>query len=231
MSTLLLRLAAPMQSWGVTSKFETRQTERAPTKSGVLGMIASSLGRKRNESISDLQSLRFGVRTDREGDLLRDYHTAKPANPKKSPYVTNRYYLSDAVFLVGLEGDIALLQQLDNALQNPMFPLYLGRRSCPPEGKISLGIREDKALYEALSEEPLLSKAPPKQTSCRITIDAGDKNKSVYMLRDLPISFDFTNRQFGIRRVYEAPPINIKNEDDQIFPVETTHDPLLELEE
>ena len=37
MATLLLRLAAPLQSWGSDSKFETRKTDREPTKSGVVG--------------------------------------------------------------------------------------------------------------------------------------------------------------------------------------------------
>ena len=32
MATLLLRLAAPLQSWGADSKFETRKTNRDPPK-------------------------------------------------------------------------------------------------------------------------------------------------------------------------------------------------------
>ncbi|MBR0232783.1 MAG: CRISPR-associated protein Cas5, partial [Synergistaceae bacterium] len=37
MSTLLLKLAGVLQSWGVESKFETRRTLGFPTKSGVIG--------------------------------------------------------------------------------------------------------------------------------------------------------------------------------------------------
>lgn len=44
MATLLLRLAAPLQSWGSDSKFETRKTGREPTKSGVVGLLAAALG-------------------------------------------------------------------------------------------------------------------------------------------------------------------------------------------
>ena len=44
MATLLLRLAAPLQAWGAESKFETRRTLHYPTKSGVIGMLAASLG-------------------------------------------------------------------------------------------------------------------------------------------------------------------------------------------
>ena len=134
MATLLLRLAAPLQAWGADSKFETRKTNREPTKSGVIGLLAAALGLRRDESegLARLTGLRFGVRVEREGQLLVDYHTAKTQDEKNS-YVTYRHYLQDAVFLAGLESeDAALLQQLQDALQHPAFPLYLGRRSCPP---------------------------------------------------------------------------------------------------
>ena len=104
MSTLLLRLAGPMQSWGTESKFDVRKTAKEPSKSGVIGLLASALGRQRDEPVDDLVQLRFGVRVDREGILQRDYHTAK-AKGDKEGYVTNRYYLADAVFLVGVEFD------------------------------------------------------------------------------------------------------------------------------
>ena len=52
MSTLLLRLAAPLQSWGASSKFGRRATEREPTKSGVIGLVAAALGIRRTEARS-----------------------------------------------------------------------------------------------------------------------------------------------------------------------------------
>ena len=100
MATLLLRLAGPLQSWGVDSKFETRGTLDFPTKSGVIGLLAAALGYSRDEPLDRLNKLKFGVRVDKEGVRLHDYHTAKG---KKDTYVTHRYYLSDAVFLAGLE--------------------------------------------------------------------------------------------------------------------------------
>ena len=117
MATLLLRLAAPLQSWGADSKFEIRKTEREPTKSGVIGLLAAALGLRRDDAagLQPLCGLRFGVRVDREGALLEDFHTAGNPTPRQvqaarrkgrtpdAPYVTRRYYLADAVFLVGLE--------------------------------------------------------------------------------------------------------------------------------
>ena len=124
MSTLLLRLAGPMQSWGTDSKFDVRRTQREPSKSGVIGLIAAALGipRQDQEILHTLASLRFGIRVDREGTMIRDYHTAHPG--KGSPYVTHRYYLSDAIFVAGLESkDEELLNKIGKALQAPVFPL------------------------------------------------------------------------------------------------------------
>lgn len=72
MATLLLRLAAPLQAWGADSKFETRKTGREPTKSGVIGLLAAALGLRRDEheALLRLTGLRFGVRVEREGQLL-----------------------------------------------------------------------------------------------------------------------------------------------------------------
>jgi CRISPR system Cascade subunit CasD len=234
MTTLLLRLAAPLQSWGVDAKFDRRGTERIPTKSAVIGLIAAALGRRRDESIDDLNTLCFGVRVDREGALLRDYHTAKS---EKAAYVTHRYFLSDAVFLAGLEGDEKLLSVINQALVSPAFPLFLGRRSCPPEGNVSLGIRIGKTLLEALREEPWLvsdwaKKKEAPQVRLRIVTDAAEKDINAYFQRDVPVSFNQTHRKFGFRRVYEPAPLAFFNSHSRraVPPRPTVHDPMTELE-
>ena len=232
MSTLLLRLAAPLQSWGIDGRFENRRgTQRAPTKSGVIGLIAAALGRRRTEGIGDLAALYFGVRVDREGELLRDYHTIISRDyytSKKSDYITHRYYLSDAVFLAGFEGDDALLHEIDNALSCPEFPLFLGRRSCPPEGRVSLGFRE-KPLEEALREEPLLVVDHGNRAKdfdrLRILIDSAPR-KIGHFTNDKPLSFDQRQRVYGYRFMREfavAKPATGREPS-------TNHDPLLSLE-
>ena len=155
MATLLLRLAAPLQSWGSDSKFETRKTDREPTKSGVVGLLAAALGLRRDdtEGLARLNGLRFAVRADQEGSLLVDFHTAKS---RDTSYVTYRHYLQDAVFLAGLESeDEALLRELEAALRHPVYPLYLGRRSCPPTLPLCLGVCPG-SLQEVLQAEPPL---------------------------------------------------------------------------
>lgn len=220
MSTLLLRLAAPLQSWGNEAKFDRRGTERVPTKSGVIGMIAAALGRARNESVEDLSKLRFGVRVDKDGTLIQDFHTVQ----WKDSAVTYRYYLADAVFLAGLEGEEEVLLQIDRALNFPAYPLYLGRRSCPPEGRVSLGIRKGKRLLAALREEPPLTNTVLSEW--RLVYDALPDDNSAYMQRDLPLSYHFEHRKYGFRRVSEQ---TIKIDLDALREPGTDHDPLQEL--
>jgi CRISPR system Cascade subunit CasD len=148
---LVLRLAGPLQSWGLRGQFNHRDTDIEPTKSGVLGLLAAALGRRRADPIEDLLGLRLGVRTDQPGSLLRDYHTVsdyrggplpsaavnakgvqKPTAPAKYTHVTHRYYLQDAVFVAALTGPAALLTSLAHAVRHPAFPLALGRRACVP---------------------------------------------------------------------------------------------------
>ena len=227
MSTLLLRLAAPMQAWGSDSRFDVRRTCREPTKSGVIGLLAAALGRGRDESVEDLCHIRFGVRVDQEGKLLHDFHTAHSI---KQTYVSHRYYLSDAAFLVGLESDnTELLQKLERALQEPIFSLFLGRRSCPPTQPITLGIRE-KTLLEALRQEPWIasewtqSKYGNQIPALRLVVDAQtEETKKIALQRDLPISFHVQSRQYTYRAYTEYPPILLGGG------LETEHDPMSEL--
>lgn len=231
MSTLLLRLAAPIQAWGSDSRFETRRTGREPTKSGVIGLLAAALGRRRDEPIQDLCQLRFGVRVDQEGELLRDYHTAES---KKQTYVTNRYYLCDAVFLVGLESeDVAFLERLHQALQAPVFSLFLGRRSCPPSLPITLGVR-DASLLDALCQEPWLASPWMQhrhrhQPQLRLVTDAFQTEGPVALQRDLPLSYHIQSRQYTYRAVQEHRPVYLTGTTIAPELDKTSHDPMGEL--
>lgn len=219
MSTLLLRLAAPMQAWGVDSKFDTRSTGREPSKSGVLGLLAAALGIRRDDSaaLGRLAGLKFGVRVDREGQYLHDFHMAHSAS---TSYVTHRYYLSDAVFLCGLESeDRELLEQYAYALTHPAYPLFLGRRSCPPTLPLVWGIR-DKELMTALTEEPRLV-SEPEEDSLRIVIDEDKDSRSAALIKDVPVSFSPYRREYTYRKYREI-----------ILPgtPQTEHDPFALLE-
>lgn len=226
MATLLLRLAAPLQSWGADSKFETRKTNREPTKSGVLGLVAAALGLRRDdeEGLAHLARLRFGVRVDREGDLLVDFHMARHPTVKANAWVTYRHYLCDAVFLAGLESDDrAWLGEIEVALRRPVYPPFLGRRSCPPTLPLCLGLRE-AGLEAALRAEPrLVALRRGESDTFRLVIDAAPGEPGVPM-RDLPLSFSPFQRRFGFRPAREVF-VDAPKEPE----AETAHDPFKEL--
>ena len=245
MATLLLRLAAPLQAWGADSKFETRKTGREPTKSGVIGLLAAALGLRRDDeaALQALAGLRFAVRVDQEGQLLADYHTAGNPLPHEvararaagktvnaQPYVTHRYYLADAVFLAGLESDDeALLQKIAAALSRPVFPLFLGRRACPPTMPLCLGIRQAR-LLDALQSEPPQTAAWHRTDgkSYRIVTDAAPGEPGAAARRDLPLSFSPIHRQYGYRAVRQIDlPASPASGGEP--PVQTEHDPFAEL--
>lgn len=226
MVTLLLRLAGPLQAWGTNSKFETRSTQREPSKSGVIGLVAAAMGRDRNDSLDDLASLRFGVRIDQEGTILRDYHTAHHPTIKKRAFVTNRHYLENGCFLVGLEGDESKLKKIEDAIKRPFYPLFLGRRSCPPSGRISLGVR-DKGLYEALCDEPWQAsewyrRQAPRKVLLEIVYDEVPGDASIFV-KDRPVSFSQERRRYdprGIKRILDGK--IIENSDSRAMLFEST---------
>ena len=204
MTTLLLRLQGPMQSWGTTSRFDERDTQLEPSKSGVLGLVCAALGRDRSEPVEDLAALRMGVRIDREGVPMRDYQTATGVAVASSgkadrnrTVVSPRYYLSDAVFLVGLEGNQILLARIQAALRAPVWPLALGRKSFVPSSPVYLpdGLLE-KPLELALSHWPCLVGAPPEQTRRGMLEDVAEGAVRL----DQPVG-PFAARSFGPRFV------------------------------
>lgn len=213
MAVLLLRLAAPLQAWGSSSKFIVRSTEREPTKSGVIGMIAAALGIQRNDDakkLAPLAQLRFGVRADKEGILLKDFHMV---HGYKIADVTERYYLSDAVFLAVLEcDDKKLLEEIAAALQKPVYPLYLGRKSCPPTLPVVLGVK-DEDMLTALKNEPFLYEND-RRKNVRISYEVSSGGA---MVQDVPLSFSQLHRKHGWRMKREELVTMDKNAEHDAF--------------
>lgn len=187
MSVFILRLAAPMQSWGLQSRFSVRDTAREPTKSGVVGLLGAALGRPRDADFSDLNALLMAVRIDRPGTVRRDYHTvgggkvpnrefygvAKIGAPTHklagksdlTPIVSNRYYLADADFRVALAGDEHLLKELERAVLAPRWSLFLGRKAFVPNQPLCRGVIEGADLKDALRAEPWFYRSPRERKS------------------------------------------------------------------
>jgi len=220
MSTLLMRLAGPMQSWGVESRFSIRDTAREPSKSGVLGLLCAALGKPREErdgdgfpQLDELAALPFGVRVDRAGRMSRDYQTAggshragesygvaKAKGKTRDTVVSERFFLADAEFVVGLQGADLLIERLVRALQSPCWPLYLGRKSYVPT-RPTLDSVSSAGLREALSRASWFARTahelnnPPARL--RAVFEAPADEGSVRM--DVPVSF--ATRRFAGRRL------------------------------
>lgn len=210
MPTLLLRLAGPMQSWGTTSRFDQRDTGKEPSKSGVIGLLAAALGIDRENwiDLEPLTQLKMGVRHDRPGVLKREYQTAQniiSADRSKihNTAVTTRDYLADAVFLVGFEsGDRALLERTHAALQNPVWPLALGRKSYVPSESVWLenGVN-DAPLLEALATAPWIAAPRRFETAPeRLLVSLESPDGSGALRMDQPLGA-FEVRRFGARFV------------------------------
>lgn len=196
MPTLLMRMRAPMMSWGDHSRFTIRDTRREPTKSAVIGLLCAALGRPRSDSVNDLVALKMGVRVDKEGTVQCDYHTVIDAINSSGKglgsVISYRYYVADADYLVGLESnDRSLLELLDAALLAPKWQLYFGRKSFVPSCPIRIGIT-NHGLIDALRTYPYQG----QQSKLRFVIEVED---SLDVRRDVPLHWQ--ERLFGSRCV------------------------------
>ena len=214
MSVLLLQLAGPMQAWGDSSRFTRRETRREPTKSGVVGLLASALGRTREADMSDLAALEFAVRIDQPGTVMRDFQTEIPAKGDPMP-LTHRYYLADAKFLVALGGERSFLEEINQALKHPCWPLYLGRRSCLPGLPLACGIHDEYSdVRDALAQEPWIAsswfrngRGVESMDELEIVCDAREGEPIEYC-SDYPLSFAAAGRTYADRPVYRFSVLN-----------------------
>lgn len=216
-ATLLVRCKAPLQSWGTRSRFDDRDTGTEPSKSGIVGVLAAALGRPRDADMSDLAGLFMAVRLDRPGTVVSDfqtvgggdwngqpYHVSLPSGKPGNTALATAYFIADASFLVALEGDRAFLESLHYALQNPVWPLCLGRRAFPPALPMWLpcGVQDGDALSVLRSVEwPGTAVGEgPVVPSVRAVVDCRPGEDGDFR-QDVPISFVSTRRVYGRRRV------------------------------
>lgn len=220
MTALLLRLAGPLQSWGDHSTFAERDTGRYPTRSGIIGMIASAQGRRRTDPIDDLTTLRFTIRVDRPGKRIVDFHTVGGGLPRdqtvprsdgtrrpvnKATIVSRRAYLADAAFTVHVHGPDDLVDSAAYALRQPVWAPFLGRRSCPAETPLVLHHGDFDGDLELRTAVPL--PRPQKDSTDPVTFvydrTPPDHGTEQHLeLNDEPLSFDHRARRYTSRTAY-----------------------------
>lgn len=155
-------------SWGNELARTERTSDGYPRKSAVLGMVGAALGKPRSDPwhVEAQETLGFATVVLRQGVRMTDYHTVlTPQGPTKydtrkdeieaSDYTvqTLREYLCDAYFLVGFwqvpGGRGAELEEMAQALREPVWEIYAGRKSCPLSLPAAPLLEEFQSLEEA----------------------------------------------------------------------------------
>lgn len=174
---LIFRLYGPLAAWGDIAIGQKRGVSRIPSRSGILGLLGAALGLQRNDPHQDSLHSDYGIATRTEGDgtLLVDYHTAQtvdhagvtkcPAHTRReeilvgyrnlNTILSSREYWSDLLYTVAVWPRRKALWSLDTlqtALRTPHFPLCLGRRSCPVGLPLSPTIIEGENPVEVLRD-------------------------------------------------------------------------------
>lgn len=178
---LVFRLEAPLAAMGELAVGERRYGSDRPAKSAVLGLVAAGLGIERADEVAHralADGYRMAVRVDRPGRLLTDYHTVQVpparkgkrwatrrqelAEPELETILSYRDYRSDVCHTIVIWANAAAphtLERLAEALKQPHFMLYFGRKACPlgrpPTPKVVATATVDQALQHFDTTDPL----------------------------------------------------------------------------
>ncbi|ULR48555.1 type I-E CRISPR-associated protein Cas5/CasD [Streptomyces deccanensis] len=228
MSGLLLRLAAPLQSWGERSAFTPdRDTAPFPTRSALTGMFAAAEGIPRHDTsaLDRYRALEFTVRIDRPGTRMIDYHTVGGGQPKEktaatsggsnkgAAVVTRRHYLADAVFVIAVTGPHDTTTHIAHALHQPHWSPYLGRRSCVPDEPLLLRTHAADPVNDLLHHVPLswdTSRPAPRDGTVPVTFlwehppQTADATADIVTVQDMPRSFAPDGRGHDRRRIHRT---------------------------
>ena len=217
---LALRMEGPLQSWGFDSQYNRRNTGLMPTKSAIAGMCCAALGLPRgsNEERNFLEffvTLRMtsiaipkkGAKNELSVRRLQDFHTVQNTRRasgaiNKDCVLTHRQYLTDSAFGVILEGKNVILTEIAEALANPKWGIWLGRKTCIPSSPILAGFKGDWDNLQSLlkdSRDDALSlfvgekklESFTRQEEVENFVDGRDS------LPNVPISFASERRMFA----------------------------------
>ena len=196
---LIFQLHGPMASWGVDAPGEVRHTHELPSRSALLGLLAATV-----QMPKEVRKARYFSRREElsDPDLL-------------SAIISRRDYYTDAWWMVAvaITPDAPYsLEQLQEGLRYPVFPLYLGRKSHPlalPIAPLLLEGNASDVLHNAYQQyqdhfHKLKVSLPKLQDECWWEgVHDGLVASKILRRRDVPL-----NRQqwlFGERTVNQGP--------------------------
>lgn len=150
--------------------------------------------------------------------MLRDFHMVGSGYDNSDPWqsllipkksdggkavgggtkMTYRYYLQDMAYAVVLQAPAEELAVIEQALNNPIWDLYLGRKNCVPTEFIAQGIHNDlDAAFYAANQ---FAQAKEAKRVPIFKVLQGEHEGDVITLNDVPLQFG-TNKQYRDRRV------------------------------
>lgn len=215
MNVLILRLEAPLMSFGTVAVDNWRPTGPFPAASAVTGLLGAALGIKRHQTgaLQRLQDrVRLASRVDRRGDPLTDYQTVDLGQPwmdgsdkgvgwttrhrieargkgqaNRGTHIRHREYWADAVATLAVSLDPSdenpTVEETAEALRHPYYPLFLGRKSCPPSEPVFVEQLERDSLRAALESVPAHSRADGGELPAQWPADEADDGEQ-QIIRD-----------------------------------------------
>jgi CRISPR system Cascade subunit CasD len=176
MQFLVFQLQASLAAWGDVAVGEYRGSRDAPGESALIGLLGAALGVRRDDQAAHAalrDGYHFAVGTVSTGQLLRDYHTAQVpgrSTLKGRPHQTRRDelnvpkydlntilstrdYRQNAAWAVAVQAAADAPHSVDDlaqALREPRFVLYLGRKCCPPAAPLAPVVAEAESASAAL---------------------------------------------------------------------------------
>jgi CRISPR system Cascade subunit CasD len=182
MRAVILRLDAPLVSFGAPMVDQNGVVQTFPGLSMLVGLLANALGwdRREGERLDALQErIRFAARVDRRGEALVDYQTVDLGTSWMRPEVAGwttrgriarrgganaelthqryRHYRADSIHTVALTAlgdEPPSLDDLATALREPARPLFIGRKACLPASPIFMDVVEGDSLLGVLANLP-----------------------------------------------------------------------------
>lgn len=151
----------------------------------------------REPALCDFQMVGSGYDDSDPWQSLLIPKTAEGKKPNGAgTKMTYRYYLQDSVFSVVMAVPHEQSESLAEALQNPVWDLYLGRKNCVPTELIFQGVFESADL--AWQQASQLAES--KQRIHSYSIVEGEQDGEVITLNDVPIQFG-QSKKYRDRRV------------------------------
>lgn len=185
-------LEGRLQSWGESSQWKIRDSADWPTKSGIAGMLGSALGYDFDDKrIGELcNSFEIGIKTDDKFyPHLIDFQTADYtggllANGQKSkgkPELKKKHYVVNKKYVVVLKGKEELLNEIYDAVIDPVWILTLGSSCCIPSTPITPHIVDGESMMDVLKSIEVFG---DKDEIAQLESDYGTRRNDVRLARE-----------------------------------------------